>query len=432
MNFNKDYVINYLNEIKNYTDFEVAVSGGKYDFVKIGNSKFIQSKSAEKYNFNIRGIYKNNYFSFISNSPNVNDVKNELLKKQTIKSENKVYFCESKNYRNVQSFDENLKDYNNLLTFNDLSSVYFKLLKENIDINGYFYNKIGTISPFSEIYPPFLIFNNKNLYAFYNNTRIIVNLTLKHKDISQNINCIISNLNDIDKFNENIEKYLKYIKIPLKNIENTRYKIIFSKKSVSKLLWMMQKSFSSSYYFGNKSLFRNNLHKKIFSNLINIEDTPFHPLLNGKPFDDFGEEKQITPLIDKGYLRGLTFNYNESILHKNSQTFHNDLTLNHSIPNYLYLKGSNTKLSEILNNEEVLFIDDISMFDCENLLYDEKFDLKTEGISFLYKKGNISNIVKDISIKLSFKDIFLNIIEITEESESIGFVVPELFVDKIT
>ncbi len=432
MNFNKDYVTTYLNEIKNYTDFEVAVSGGKYDFVKIQNSKFIKSQTVEKYNFNIRGNYKNNYFSFISNSSNVNDVKNELLKKQTIKSENKIYFCENKNYRNVQSFDENLKDYNNLLTFNDLSSMYFKLLKENIDINGYFYNKTGTISPFSENYPPFLIFNTKNLYAFYNNTRIIVNLSLNYKNIYQNINMIISNLDDIEKFNENIENYLKYIKIPLKNIENTNYKIIFSKKSVSKLLWMMQKSFSSSFYFGNKSMFRNNLHKKIFSNLINIEDTPFHPLLNGKPFDDIGEEKQITPLIDKGYLRGLTFNYNESILYKNSQTFHNELNLNYSLPSYLYLKGSNTKLTDILNNEEVLYIDDISIFDCENLSYDEKFELKTEGISFLYKKGTVSNIIKDISIKLSFKDIFMNTIEITEENESLGFVVPELFVDKIS
>ncbi len=424
--FNKNH--KRLRRIKN---LEFALRGGEYHFVEIKDNIIINSSTKNDYYLSVRGEYKKNYFSF--NSTFKDDLFDIIKLNQNIKNHNliKYPFLKPINYRDNNTLEINFDEYNNLLLLDTISKYIFDFLSKKCIINGRIYIKKGRISPFNNAYPIISIVNSKGINAHHKQNKIVLNLEIKKNDNIITINKIFNNIKEIKNYLEQKNNDIQE-KLNLKTLKNytiNNDKIIFSSLSIAKILHKIKNNFSSTDYFENEfNIFRNNLNKKIFSHKINIQSTPYHPLLAIAPFDEIGEEKTIVNIIRNGKLRELTASYYESIKYKIPLTGDTFLDTKNSRILSLYLKGSNIKLESILNNNSnIIYIDNLNILqDIKSL--NQKFKINAKNSSYIYKKGKINKKIKSLELNISLQELFMSVVELTEEQEELGMIAPEILI----
>jgi len=411
-------------------NLEIALRGGEYHFIEIKDNVIINSQTKSDYYLSIRGENRKNYFSF--NSPFKDDLFNLIKLNQNIRNNNiiKYPFLKPKKYRNNNSLDISFEEYNNILLLELISKPVFKLLRQKFNINGFIYIKKDRISPFSNQYPIISIINNKGLFINHQQNKIVINFTINNNHNTISINKIFNKIEEIENYlNKEINNIEK--KINLKKINNyiaKDDKIIFSSKAIAQILHKIKNNFSISDYYENKNnLFKNKLNQKIFSHKINIQSTPYHPLLLTAPFDETGEERIIVNLIKNGYLREFTVSYYESLKYKALLTGHSFLNSKYSTPQSLYLKGSTTELTDILNSEnKIIFIDDLNI---SNQIIEINETIKITSLnSFIYKKGKIYKKIENLELNISISELFMKVVALTTENEEFGMITPEILV----
>ncbi len=424
--FNKN--IKRLRRIKN---LEFALRGGEYHFIEIRNNIIVNSNSKKDYYISVRGEYRKNYFSF--NSIFDDDLFDIIKLNRNIKNNNliKYPFLKPVNYRDNNTLDINFDEYNNLLLLDNISEFIFKFLGKKYSVNGFIYIKKGRISPFTSHYPVISIINSKGLIANHRQNKIVLSLELQKAENIININKNFNNTDEIKNYLKNKMDSISQ-KLSLKSIENYTVendKIVFSSLAIAKILHKIKHNFSSTDYFENNSnIFKNKLNKKIFSHKINIQLTPYHPLLLIAPFDETGEEKTIVNLVKNGKLREFTASYYESLKYKIPLTGDTVLNSKNSQIVSLYLKGGNSKTESIFkSNHKIIYIDDLEINQNTESL-NEKIKITSKSSSFLYKKGKLEKKINNLIINISLDKLFMSIVDLTEEKEELGMITPDIFV----
>lgn len=424
--FNKNY--RRLRRIKN---LEFALRGGEYHFIEIKNNIIINSSTKKDYYLSVRGEYKKNYFSF--NSIFKDDLFDMIILNQNIKNHNliKYPFLKPVNYRDNNALEINFDEYNNLLLLDLISKYIFEFLAKKYTINGKIYIKNGRISPFSNAYPIISIVNSKGINAQHKQNKIVINLELRKDNNTIIVNKTFNNIKEIKNYLEQKNNDIQE-KLNLKTLKNytiNNNKIVFSSLAIAKILHKIKNNFSSTDYFENEfNIFRKHLNKRIFSHKINIQSTPYHPLLPIAPFDEIGEEKTIVNIIKNGKLRELTASYYESIKYKIALTGDSFLDTKNSRIMSLYLKGSNTNLESILkNNTNIIYIDDLNIVENIRSL-NQKIKINAKNTSYIYKKGKLNKKIENLDLNISLQELFMSVVELTEEKEELAMITPEILV----
>ncbi len=414
---------NWIKE-EQLTIGELALHGGSIDILKFNSCKISEVQSKLNLYLTLRGVKNRLYFQKKIDGieiPKYIHYKNSLMNGVT-----ELPFQKKNEYRNVDSSFLEIEKTTVSLMLHYIFDVVEFFKKDMKSISGEIYLKKGSLSPFDKESPPIYIINNLGNVAKYSSTRIILHFYNNDYDFHH----IITSKDDISNIDEEVDRLKSTQTLQLKTIEKGSYKLLFSHKAITKLLYSIKKYFSSSYYFENSSLFSSKRFKKIASHLLNVYDTPFHPLLPSCPFDEIAQPKTVLPLIENGYLSNLTFSHDESLRYKSSETAHNRLYQNFSTPNHIYLKGNSDDFQKQIESESnIIKVSDIETPNWRG--FDDLINIFSKGELFLMKNGNIVSKLTPINIETTFSNLFMSILSFGKERESLAFVTPETLFNSI-
>lgn len=207
-----------------------------------------------------------------------------------------------------------------------------------------------------------------------------------------------------------------------------KYPAIFQSGQVSALfLQMLINLLNGLVVFEGLSLLKDLFKKKVFSDLVCIQDDPFALWgLNSKPFDGEGFATEKTSLIQNGvlenYLTSSFFAKALKVPHTKKACWDATSKLHMSANNIILSEGQNS-LQDMLNTySQVFVIDSISSFEGCNKI-SGNFSIPAEG--FLWKDGEAQAMSKFL-ISGNIKNVFANILKISNDSKiynlSYGFI----------
>ncbi|WP_143715377.1 metallopeptidase TldD-related protein [bacterium endosymbiont of Pedicinus badii] len=183
--------------------------------------------------------------------------------------------------------------------------------------------------------------------------------------------------------------------------------IIFFSEISSELFRILYLSIHGRNVYKKSSFLYKSLEKKIFPNWMNIVELPH--IKNGIfsfPFDSEGVSTKTIKIVHKGILKNwLLDNYSARKMHLKSNAHHN------SVYNWKVF-SKNISFSEILKKMyNGILITEI-MGDGENITTGDY----SKGCSgFLIEKGSIKNPIKEIAISGNLKNMFQNIVCISND-----------------
>lgn len=404
------------------TLLEMGLYGGSYHRLSLIGGALEHSESREDLSINIRGIYRRNYFSFNTKPGSPEHIRQKLYYQRTIKAKTAPLLTRQEQYRNVTATSPFLKKLDPLLIYHHLQTALAPFLNDH-EIS--FVVKSGSIHPGFTPVQSFSILNSKGISAHYENRRGFVTI----KNSAQKYEWIINSEDQLTDITQHLKQLKHYQTLKPGKLSPRKERIILSRQAVAKLIWALKDHFSVTASKDPNWFFKGNFRTRLFSRLFHLEDSPFHPLIQGRPFDDAGAPKDRVVLIDDGYFKELTVSLQESKRYRATPTGHTRLYNPASTLTYPAMKGDNIPiLDQIKGEPRVILIQDLTP-NIKTLQKESSFPVIGDGI--LYQHGEPTEKLSNLMIQISLKELLMRIISRGEVKLSLGAAVPELLIDKV-
>ena len=263
--------------------------------------------------------FSNSITNHINNTKE-NDINVKIKNKKSVQ----IYYYNKDNLRNNKELSENnKKEKKNLIIIK--RNVTQKSSNKNINVNNY--NSITNINNIIHNYPTYS--NNKNYNSRNNITHNNINISSKNNEsINDNINSIVSikkNNKKGDYVTEKGSKYVKYIKLNEKSLDNSTTKIM-------------------RYTKNKKEEIKNN---EIYNNKKELKDNKFKRIVkNGNNYLTFNNDNNNSK---KFYFVQKVKEDKEDLISKSIETLTNSGLTNYSSNKSKYSKGmsENNKINNI-------------------------------------------------------------------------------------
>ncbi len=428
--------MNLFNKIKQKNKFHKKIIKKTFNLIQsylkcktqiiiksnIGINIKIKNKKTENIEFKNNSIMEINIYknkrknTILCNDFNKNTIINCInYAINTIKytsQNNNLYLPEYKLYKK--------KNKQNLgIIFNDSISIndMFDLLI-NIEQNSLNTNKkiISDYVSFNKNIDYFMIYNNFNIIKnYYSKMYFLINsiIAQEKNSMEHNYKYICSHkLSDLIHKSYFLGKKTAtqtLIRLNSKKINTQKSIVIFNNKTSSEIFYYLYKSILGINIINKISFMLNKINKKILPDWMNIIENPH--LFKGigtKPFDKEGSNTYKYIIIKNGILNNWILDtYSSKILHKkntsNSGGLHNWCFNNNK---------NNINKKELIKKMNNGFIIDRLLGEGVNF----STGLYSKGASgFLVKNGNIEFPVNEITISGNLKNLFKNIIDMSND-----------------
>ncbi|QQG46922.1 MAG: hypothetical protein HYZ30_00570 [Candidatus Azosocius agrarius] len=391
-------------------EIKININNGISTIIKTGKINIL--KYIDNKNLSIN-IYKNNSKSIISTSDfskkTLLNIINVGINITNFTKKNKYLELPNNSFKNINY---------NLNIYHPCNDVLQKIIKYNTQNKKILFLYDKTIIN-SENY----IFLSNNNFKIYGNTNGFIGsypssiyswyntIVFSNKGIIKNNYKHIKfrNINDLlnMKYIENLSSINVIKKLKIYKIKTTTQPVIL----ISNIASIFLNNFIEAIYgyniYNKKSFLSNSLNKKIFpNNVIIYEDPHIINSIGSKPFDNDGINTKFKIIVNNGYLKNyLLDTYYAKKLNMNSTgnsggisniIISND---NISFKNLIKKMYKGLLITELMENEVNIITGDYSY----------------EIFGYFINKGEIEYPVNKIIISGNLKEIFLNIINISND-----------------
>lgn len=405
-----DELLLEIKKKKAQAEIKINICNGFATNIRMGKIETLEYNNNKQLIIN---IYKNKSKSIITTS----DFTKKSLKNLINLGINITKYTEKDEYEELSNSKINNLNYD-LDIYHPYKNVLHSFIQYGIECeqSAFSYNK-------KIINSDGCFFSTKNNYKIYSNTNGFIGA---YPESLFFLSC-----NTISSNKKVMENDYKYIKIrDIKDLKNTKnIGILAAKNAINKLesrkiktsknpiilgsniayLFFNNfiKAINGNNIYNKKSFLLNSLDKKIFPEKINIYEEPhIKKAIGSKPFDDEGINTQFKIIINKGYLKNyLLDNYYAKKLKMistgNSGGISNIIIKNDkiSLKNLIKQMHKGLLITELLGDGTNIVTGNFSYGVC----------------GFWVNKGIIEYPVNEITIAGNLKDIFLNIINISDD-----------------
>lgn len=438
--------MNYTNlfniaKEKNIEELEIYFSRNASTSIKLFNSEVEEYKVSDVSGISLKGKYNGKvgsvYTEEISEEKAVKMLDQLILNASIIETNEEFYLFEgSKNYPEVRTFNENIK--------NIKTDAKIELLKK-IDEKVRNYENIDTIMGpvFIESETEIKVINSKNLNLEKKENSILIHCSATAKkgdDIKTNGEFIL--INDIKSID--VEKFAE--KVALNTINKLggekagsgKYKTLLSNEVAADLLEGMSSSFSAENVQKGLSMLEGKVESNIFSKNITIVDKPlvdFGP--NSTAFDDEGVASSDKIVVENGILK--TFLHNRKTAEKDGvESTGNGFKggfkgLVAVKPTNFSIENGELSLEEMTAKvEDGIYIDDLSGIHAGLNPVTGDFSLQAGG--FLIKNGKLDHPVNLITVAGNFFEMLKDVNDLGDDFKYnySGVGSPSLFINELS
>ena len=200
-------------------------------------------------------------------------------------------------------------------------------------------------------------------------------------------------------------------KLNPKKIKTSKIPVIFSPRVANSFLRHLSSSINGNSITRGTSFLKNKLHKKIFSNDINITDNPLKKRgLQSKPFDGEGLETKKIKIVENGELKTWFLDLATASQLKLKSTAHASRGISSPPtpnPTNLYFEPGNISPENLIGNiKKGIYVTEL-MGSSVNLI---NGDYSRGGSGFWIDKGQITYPVNEITIANNLNEMFKKII----------------------
>jgi len=207
-----------------------------------------------------------------------------------------------------------------------------------------------------------------------------------------------------------------------------KYTVILEPAAVASLLHFLLEGFNAMAYHEGRSFLRDKLGKRIAVEDFTMLDDAYHPLFQGRYFDDEGVIKQRVVLIDKGVASNLLYARREAHRYHQEPTGHGLQVPNPwgaKATNVVVMGGQN-KLEDMIRQTERGLL--ISRFWYNRLV--DPMQVIVTGMTrdgtFLIEEGEIRWAVKNLRFNQSLLEMLMNIQALGPSIKIEGMIVPPM------
>ena len=278
--------------------------------------------------------------------------------------------------------------------------------------------------------------NNKGLFQYDISTGSKFSLTASADGVSgwaeqgsKNIESI-----DFEKLTDKAIDTLLKAKNPI-SIEPGKYTVVMPPEAVASfLLYLSWMGFGPISYHRGISPLSGKIGSQVFGKNISLVDDFTHPLSLGMPFDFDGSPRTTVPLVEDGIMTGMVYDRKSALKYGAAPTGHGLPQPNNygAFPGNLVMKAGDSSLEKMIAGTKYGIY--VTHFHYTNVV--KPSDLTLTGMTrdgvFLIENGKITKALKNFRYTDSIFNLLNNVVEISEERQSVGaffggsFVVPAL------
>lgn len=285
----------------------------------------------------------------------------------------------------------------------------------------------------------FGIANSEGLFAFHRSTEFTFSTTIQGDKTSgwaEGTGWSIDKVN-VDTLIEDAIKYATVSK-DLKELKPGKYTVVLTPDAVADLLlFSCIYGFNSRMHLEKQSFLTGKVGKKVFSDLLTIDDDFTHPLVLGMPFDYEGIPKKKVKLVEKGTLRGLVYDRLTAKKMKAEPTGHGlpQPNLWGAFPSCIVVHPGDASMEEMICSvKDGLFVVHFHYTNVSEMTKLTITGMTRDGI-FAIKDGEIAYPMKNMRFTQSVLEAFQNIAMIGKEQKLVStffggaFVTPGMVIE---
>ncbi|MFQ6031311.1 MAG: TldD/PmbA family protein, partial [Candidatus Zixiibacteriota bacterium] len=191
-----------------------------------------------------------------------------------------------------------------------------------------------------------------------------------------------------------------------------KYTVILEEAAVASLLLFLGfLGFGAKTFIQGRSFMSGKIGEKITGDNITIVEDPYHPVMNGMPFDYEGVVKKRVPLIENGVAKGVVYNSYYANKAGVESTGH-ALPSNNPFgpyPKNMVMSPGNSNLDEMIaSTEKGILITHFWYINYMNPMKTMVTGTTRDG-TFLIEDGRIKSAVKNMRIGQSILEAFSNV-----------------------
>lgn len=197
-----------------------------------------------------------------------------------------------------------------------------------------------------------------------------------------------------------------------------KYTVILEEAAVASLLLFLGfLGFGAKGFLQGRSFMARNMGEKITSDKISVTEDPFHPSMNGLPFDYEGVPKKRVSLIENGIAKGVVYNSYYANTGGVESTGH-ALPPNNTFgpyPKNMVMSGGESNTEEMIaSTEKGILITHFWYINYMNPMKTQVTGTTRDG-TFLIENGKIKSAVSNMRIGQSILEAFSNVELMSQE-----------------
>ena len=307
-------------------------------------------------------------------------------------------------------------------------------VKSDLTTAGYFSNNTGNIGEWGE--PGiFAVANSKGLFGYYRATEAGFSLTSFAGDSSGWVLASSRKAETIPvaALGERAAEKARRSQNP-KAIDPGSYTVILEPAAVGSLCWFLAEGFNGLQVEEGRSFLSGKVGKKVFGENIDIDDDPYHDLIQGRPFDGEGVPTKKVTLVEKGVVKGLVYD------RKTAEKVGAEPT-GHGLPvpnitgagaSSIAMRGGKTSIDEMVKATKKGIL--VTRLWYNRLVDPKKLILTgmTRDGTFWVEDGKISHGIKNLRFNQSLIHLLGQVEAISPQERVWGFAIPGLLVKDFT
>ncbi len=211
-----------------------------------------------------------------------------------------------------------------------------------------------------------------------------------------------------------------------KAIEPGRYTVILEPAAVGDLCYFLAEGFNAQQVDEGRSFLSGKVGETVFGQNIDIDDDPYHPLIQGRPFDGEGVPTKKVSLVEKGVVKGLVYDRKTAAKLGKEPTGHGLPVPNveGAHPSSISMKGGTSSIEEMIKSTKKGIL--VTRLWYNRLVDPMKLIITgmTRDGTFWVEDGKISHGIKNLRYNQSLIELLNHVDAATPQERMWGYAVP--------